>query len=147
MIKKVTLIFLISVLFFVGCSKSQTEEDFLNKSSEKASELASANENFALNKFINGSWEGKCTDIDKDKIVVDFENNARVKFTSYTPQIDFGSAYEQGLYEITDEKTIKLYYLGIGEVIEIVKINEDKIKLAGRGTSVIYGCNFDRIKR
>jgi hypothetical protein len=61
--------------------------------------------------------------------------------------LDFGSGYEQGLYEIIDEKTIKPHYSAIVEVIEINKINEDRIKLAGKGASVIYGCSFDRIKR
>ena len=133
--------------FLSGCSESHTEEDFLNETSEKASEFAKANEKFALNKFINGLWEGRCTNNKTEKVVVDFQINSRVKFINHSPKLDFESADEQGLYEIIDEKTIKLYYLAIGEVVEIAKVNEDKIKLAGQGASIIYGCSFDRIKR
>lgn len=147
MTKKLTVFFIITLLFLSGCSKSQTEQDFLDETAERASKLALNNEKFALDKFINGSWEGKCNADEAGKIVVDFQKNARIKFTHHSPDLDFGSGFEQGLYEIADEKTIKLHYLATGEFIEIEKITNDKIKFSEGGRSVIYGCNFDRIRK
>jgi hypothetical protein len=146
---RLSVVITLSLLWFAGaCVNTQTESNFLQRTSQEAAQFTVKNSKYQLDRFIGGTWEGECSPNDKSKESLFFQGNGRLKVTTYMPPdfTDFKSAYEQGLYEILEENRIKLYYLAAGETIEINKLNEDEIKIGGTGSTIIYGCVLKRIK-
>ncbi len=142
MIKILTVSFWIFSLFFTSCLSSDS----------RASKFALSNKRFTLDKFMKGSWEGKCYGSRhlEDKIVIKFLNDAAVifEYNYHNSEMKPRKVTNFGLYEIKDEKFIELYNIDVGKVIEINKINEDSIEFSkNSGDSIIYGCRFIRVKK
>jgi len=132
----------VAAAFMASCEGSQTEEDFFTETAALASIYAVNNKTFDLNSFLMGTWIGSCYDDPIAKKLVVFSDDGRVRFQTVTSDPEIGG-YEQGLFEIVDESTVRFHRVVSADLVKIRK-GYNSFVFEGEIVPALSECEFSR---